>query len=152
MKAGSLSELVGKFQNKWLDFFLNCTIYYNLLQDFIQNTGTHNISLILKSIDNLQFKFIEITFYRAYHRQIEKRRRNKISSLINEIGSLVPMCMNATHRLDKLSMLELAVQQVSMITSMSINSLVLVSLLGKRLLKNMYSSMIFCTWKYCILK
>nr|ALJ33569.1 Bmal [Clytia hemisphaerica] len=54
--------------------------------------------------------------YKAYHRQIEKRRRNNISSLINEIGSLVPMCMNATHRLDKLSMLELAVQQVRMLT------------------------------------
>lgn len=37
--------------------------------------------------------------------------------MINEIASLVPMCQNVTHRLDKLSILELAVQHMRMVTS-----------------------------------
>jgi len=55
--------------------------------------------------------------YKAYHRQIEKKRRNKINDMINEIASLVPMCQNVSHRLDKLSVLELAVQHMRMVTN-----------------------------------
>lgn len=54
--------------------------------------------------------------YKAYHRQIEKKRRNRINMMLEEISSLVPICQSIPHRLDKLSVLELAVQRVEMLT------------------------------------
>lgn len=64
-------------------------------------------------------KFTLFLILRAYHRQIEKKRRNRINMMLEEISSLVPICQSIPHRLDKLSVLELAVQRVEMLTRKS---------------------------------
>ncbi|VDP00061.1 unnamed protein product, partial [Soboliphyme baturini] len=46
------------------------------------------------------------------HSEIEKRRRDKMNAHIIEIGSLLPSSYNATQRLDKLSVLRLALQYI----------------------------------------
>jgi hypothetical protein len=77
------------------------------------DSKSHKILPTTSAIDSRNIMSITSNgVIRQTHREIEKRRRDKINTYITELSLLIPSCVTLSRKFDKLTVLRLAVQHL----------------------------------------
>lgn len=58
-----------------------------------------------------------ILFSRSVHSMVEKKRRDKMTQYVTDLSTMIPMCGVMQRKLDKITVLRMAVQHLKAIKS-----------------------------------